>query len=266
MKAWTAVVAVAVVAAGAGCVDISSNLKVKPDGSGTLAIEQYFSPQMTGMLEGMAEAPGEAKEGAAKSGELGIFEQMIDQEVGGLGEGVKIVSKSARTNAAGWKGYRLVCSFDDVTKLRLSSATNVEGPGSDEGEKPPLRIEFTPGSPAKLVLREPKGAAAEKPKTEEAGEMDPEAMMQMMAPMMAGMRMGMTIEVVGKIGRTNARFVEGNKVIIADVAMDKIMANPEAGKLLMGAQNDPEVMKKISAMKIDGVRIQTDPVIEIEFE
>lgn len=257
----------------AGCVDMQSTVRIKPDGSGTLTMEQCFSPQMTGMMEsmgGMAGAMGEAMGGtnapAAKPDALAMFEDMIQEQVKGMGDAVSVVSKQSITNAQGWKGFKLVCSFADINKLNLQGVGVADGPGEDaEAEKSKLNVTFKPGKPAKLVIVEPETPEAKAAEAAPEG-MDPEAMMQMMAPMMAGMRMRMAIEVEGKIVKTNAKYVEGNRVIVADIAMDKVMANPEGRKLMVGAQNDPSVMGKLAALKIEGVRINTEKSLEIEFE
>lgn len=271
MKVLKVMVAGLAVGLLAGCVDVSSTVHLKPDGSGTVTMEQYMSPQMTGMMESMGamgQAAGATNAPAAKVDALAMFEDTITNEIKGMGEAVTLVKKEACTNALGWKGFKLVCSFKDINKLNLSGMSNMEGQGEGQGEaKPNMSIKFTPGKTAKLVMKEPElpakpdEAAAAKPEG-----MDPEAMMQMMAPMMAGMRMRMTIEVEGKIVKTNAKYVEGNRVILADISMDKVMANPEGRKLIAGAQNDPSSMRKLADLKIEGVKVSAEPTLEIEFK
>ncbi|MBP7275420.1 MAG: hypothetical protein KBA51_04370 [Kiritimatiellae bacterium] len=274
MKIRAALIAGVSAAVLAGCVDMQSTVRLKPNGSGTLTMEQYFSPQMTSMMgsmAGMAEAmggtTGETNAPAAQPDPLAMFSDTIEQQIKSLGSSVKLEKKESATNAAGWKGFKLICSFEDINKVNLHNvgASDASGEG-EESEEKPMSITFTPGKPAKLVIIEPETpAVAAEPEAAPEG-MDPQAMMQMMAPMMAGMRMRMVIEVDGKIVKTNAKYVEGNRVTLADVSMDKVMANAEGGKLIASAQNDPAAMTKLAALNIEGVKINTEKTLEIEFE
>ncbi len=262
---WAGLIAVAV----SGCVDVQSTVRLKADGSGTVTVEQYMSPQMTGMMESMAGMTQAATTNApaAKVDALAMFEDMITQEIKGLGETATLVSKEASTNAQGWKGFKLVCAFKDINKLNLSGVGNMEGPGEEkDAAKSKMQVSFKPGKPAKLVVTEPEPPATTEAAPAQPEGMDQQAMMQMMAPMMAGMRMRMAIEVDGKIVKTNAQYVEGNRVVLADITMDKVLANPEGAKLITAAQNDPKAIEKLAALKIEGVKISTEKKLEIEFQ
>lgn len=276
MKKMAWVLALVGIVAASGCVDMQSEVKLKKDGSGTMTMTQYMSPQVAGMMESMTGMAGGDTNAVAqaKPDPLAMFGDMIEQEIKKMGE-VKLVSKEAVTNAQGWKGFKLVCSFADIRKLNMQSGGEMGPNGSEAAEEPgkPAAqsvVEFTPASAGKkavLVIREPdvKPAQSEAAPTE-AGAPDPEAMMGMMAPMMAGMRMQMAIEVEGKIVKTNAKYVTGNKVTIADIQMDKVLANPEGRKLIAKSQSDPNAMNDLEKLNIEGVKVQRMKPLEIEFE
>ncbi len=260
-----------------GCIESETRIVVKKDGSGTILQEQYFSPQLTGMMEGVAgmgaAMGGQTNAPAKPSDPLAMFSDQIEKSMKEFGEGVTLKTKEAKTNAKGWKGYKLTFAYTDVRKLKISTKEGADaggGPGEEAAKpKPTSKIEFTPGPKAVLKLipppKEPKAAAPAD--ATPPGQPDADAMAGMMAPMMAGMRLMMVIEVDGKITKTNASKVEGNKVTMADVQMDKIASNPEAMKLMMKAKDDPESEKKLAAMKLEGVHVE-DPekTVEIEFQ
>jgi len=89
-------------------------------------------------------------------------------------------------------------------------------------------------------------------------------MMQMMAPMLKGMRLAMIVQVEGNITETNAKYKSPknpNVVILMDVPMDKLLTNPEAMKLM--SSKKPEDEARISKLNIPGVRLEDDGTIVI---
>ena len=93
-------------------------------------------------------------------------------------------------------------------------------------------------------------------------------MMQQMAPMFAGMRLTLMVMVDGDIKETNASYRSGKKanlLTVMDVPMDKMLANPQAMKI-MANDKDPDQYKKIDALKIEGVKMgDADKTITIKF-
>jgi hypothetical protein len=185
-----------------GCVDTSTVVTVNPDGSGTIAVREYFSPQMLemmdsmttamqGMMEGMADGMASAmgdetnaprttvKQAEPKTAKpatpanTDFISQCIENSAAEFGPGVKLLKNEKRTNASGWKGYAADYAFADVTQLQIprkSKSSGGEGGMSmDSGNSAtPYRFEFVKGPTAtlKLVPQKPEG----KQKSNEPGQ------------------------------------------------------------------------------------------------
>lgn len=181
----------------AGCVDTSTVVTVNPDGSGTIAVREYFSPQMlemmdsmtaafegmaAGMMEGMTATAGDesgapkaaGKPASAKTGKpakTDFISQCIENGATEFGTGVKLTKSEKKTNTSGWKGYAAEYSFTDVTQLQIpkksKNAGSESGMSSGSGNSgTPYRFEFTKGPTATLKLVPQKTAAADVKTTE----------------------------------------------------------------------------------------------------
>lgn len=266
----------------AGCMENTALVKVNKDGSGMLVVQEFLSPQITQMMEGVGNAMGEALGGIAgetAEGEapkpapkpaadpLSLFKDSIEKKLAMLGEGAKLVSSQAKTNAAGWKGYTATYSFKDINAVSVALSDD-EKKDSDNGMPVDtgVKFQFTPGDVAELNIIPVKKAAEAAPAEPEAPAEDPAMMMQMMGPMLKGMRMALFVQVDGEIVETNARHVKKpNIVTVMDMPMDKLLANPEAAKLM--GKKGPEVTAKLIELQIPGVLLEDEgKTIGIKFK
>lgn len=268
MKTLLAGLTGAALLCAAGCVESSTTVKVKRDGSGQVVVAEYMAPSMVQMMSGM-QGMG-ATNAPATPDVSAMFKESAEKKTAGFGPGVTLTSFAPSTNATGWVGYQAVYAFPKIEDLNLA----VGGDDSEDSAKAKYTCKFTPGAVAKLEIIPPPIPAAEPEKTPatEAGaqpEMDPAAMMGMMAPMMKGMRMSLTIEVEGKIANTSATFKEGdNKVVVMDLPMDALLANPEGAKLIGASQGSKDMpLEQIRKLNAAGVKIEdpTKPLV-IEFK
>lgn len=271
MRHLAAVAGMAVLAAfGAGCIESNTVVQLKKDGSGGIVVEEYFSQQLTQMMEMgsqmAAGAVGATNAAGAKTVDpLAMFKDAIEKKAEALGE-VKLVSKVAKNNAAGWKGYVLTYSFADINKVKVAGGgdPNESDKGGDS-----WTCKFKPGSPASLTLGSAQKPAEAKPAAEQPAQ--PEGMdagaMAMMGPMFAGMHIRVAIDVDGKITKTNAEYpsADGKSVTLLDLTMDKLISNPAAMKILQAKGADQSA--KLKALNIEGVKI-ADPSkpLEISFQ
>lgn len=266
----------------AGCVESTALVKVNKDGSGLLVVQEFLSPQITQMMEGMGQAMGEALGGMAgetAEGEapkpapkpaadpLALFKDSIEKKLATLGEGAKLVSSQAKTNAAGWKGYTATYSFKDINAVSVALGDNSK---EESGDGMPVdtgvKFQFKPGDVAELSILPVKNEAPAEKAEPEAPAEDPAMMMQMMGPMLKGMRMALFVQVDGEIVETNARYVKKpNIVTVMDMPMDKVLANPEAAKLM--GKKGPEVTAKLIELQIPGVLLEDEgKTIGIKFK
>jgi hypothetical protein len=158
-----------------GCLQSTTLLVVNPDGSGSIVVREYFSPQITGMMSGMEDMAAQMAEGMAEAfGGLpgsdtppaeepkdpaSLLEDAIKQnavaKAKAFGEGVTHVSTKTKKNAAGWQGHESSYRFEDVQTLRLSPGSPDlpdEGMSASSDEAASYTFRFTPGDVATLEI------------------------------------------------------------------------------------------------------------------
>jgi len=81
----------------------------------------------------------------------------------------------------------------------------------------------------------------------------------MLLPMLRGLFVDVTLNVEGRVIKTNAPYVNGSQVTLMQFDFDKVSATDGALQKLQ-ATTDPKLLKDIP-----GVRMVTDPVVTIEF-
>ncbi len=136
-----------------------------------------------------------------------------------------------------------------------------------------MTIEFRKGPTAAVSFRveppaKPAEGATNAVPAQVPDEQESAAAMAMMAPMLQGMRVSFLVEVDGKIVRTSAQVREGdNRVVLMDMPLGKVLAHAEGSKLIGGGAQDPEIIQKIQALKIEGVVIEDlEKGLTVEFE
>jgi hypothetical protein len=100
------------------CLDSTTLVKVKPDGSGT--VEQTTLVN-TAALKGMM--PGGGKD----TGGPEINRADLERTAARMGKGVKLVSAEKATGAAGFEGTRAIYAFDDINEIQISQDPNLSG-------------------------------------------------------------------------------------------------------------------------------------------
>ncbi len=256
----------------AGCFDSKTVYSVKKDGSGTVTIEDYMSPQMTGVMESMTQQLGQLGSATNAPGapvmKANMFRAQIDgrcEQIGG--EWLTPVSQQTVTNAVGWKGYRAVFAFKDITQLKVPGAKADLAPDPAEKKAAPVAaytFQFVKGAkPVLKVVPGPKPAATE---VKPADPMAEQMMTAMFGSALKGARQTVIVEVDGDIAETNAQFRNGKRqVVLMDVPMDKFAGNAEAMKIL--STKSPDQQEKLSKLKVDGVQME-DPskTVSITFQ
>ncbi|QQL45489.1 hypothetical protein [Sulfuriroseicoccus oceanibius] len=237
------------------CFEQENNTKLSKDGSGTITETTVIGAQMAGMMKGQM---GEGENDLTN-------EAKYKEKVARMGEGVEYVGLTTEDTADG--GMKIVASykFEDISKLK--------GVMSDDENADSMSFEFEKGDTNKLTIKLPKEPAAEKGEKEETPEMTDEMkaaqkqQMQMMAGMVQGMKITMALEVDGEIVKTDADHVDGNKITIMSVDVGKVFANEEALEMLDSpeAMDDVDTLRELSK-KIDGLKIEADDTITVEFK
>lgn len=260
------------------CFEANSAVKVNKDGSGTVENKMVMSAQMAGMMAAAA-----AQEGGEAKNPL-LDEEKLKEEAKKMGDGVEFVSAKELKFDDGRMGVVATYKFADITKLALSPGSG--GPG-DEGEaeaepadaKDKIKFAFAKGDKPVLTVKMPKPDAAkaeEGEKEGDAGEGEPApageegeedaAATAMMTQMFQGMKIGMTVEVEGKITETTATNRKENTVTLMEIDFGKMMANADFAKKMKSPDQMEDFTKFAEMAKEFGATIEPKEEISITFE
>ena len=244
-----------------GCINSTTLVKVKPDGSGT--IEQTMLANLAavkGMMAGMG-GTGQIKSSGGVLDEA-EFKRTAERM------GVRPVSLTPMKQA-GFEGAKAVFAFDDISKIRLDQDPPVGG-GSSSGSKSPIAFALNRqgGATTLTISVDEKAAASATEKVQEAPsieQVDP-AMMQMIKTMFAGFRIAIDLEVDGKIIKTNADYVNGSRITFLELDADSIFQDEAK---LKGLQTKIRPGVSLAELRpflkeIKGVKIN-HPTVTIEY-
>jgi hypothetical protein len=244
-----------------GCIHMSTLITLKPDGSGTIDQEIGMNPQALSMLaafggngRGMQQQPGRPDD---------IFnEQKAREQAEKMG--VKFVSGTP-VDTPSLKGYRARFSFDDIKSLKVRMEDARAMRGDSNSRQDPFDFEFAKrASTSTLTIHIPQDV--QRPPLAQLGggngqmsQEQAQAMVAMMRPMFAGMFVDVSLAIDGRIVRTNAPFVDGNRITLVQLDMDKVINDETAWTKLQNATT-PADMRNIL-----GVKVSTQPTLTIEF-
>jgi hypothetical protein len=247
------------------CINSTTLIKVKPDGSGT--VEQTTLVNMAALKMMMPGAGGQAANPVNEEGLRRTAERM--------GKGVRLTSTEP-ASANGFEGVKAIFTFDDINLVQVSQAPDM--PGSPGGGMTPARsanepVKFTlvrQGATSVLTVnfQDKPGAAAKDARAPSSmPDMSDPMMMNMIKSMFQGLKIDIALEVVGTIVKTNAEYVTGPRMTLLEMDMNALLADEAKFKALQ-AKLGPgaslsEVkpfLKDIKGIKIDG------PEIRVEFK
>jgi hypothetical protein len=249
-----------------GCLRVTHTLNLKADGTGTIsstaAVSQQFMQQAGAMM--------------AQGGSLIPNEAAMRASAKNLGPGVRFVS-STPYKAAGFEGITAVYAFDDVSKLSWNMEQAMTGainlPGQDPNDKPDpeaaIRLSLARGATGStLVIGMPKipdvdpeqKTAAQQQAQQAQSNPQVEAMMKQM---LQGMLMEVSINIDGKIVKTNAPYVEGSRVVLMRMDGDQLLKSGAGASQLLKISQNGDVKKMLS--QVPGLKIVLAPEVRVEF-
>lgn len=256
----------------AGCMEIETVVRVKPDGSGTITERLVMSNEIVDMMKEMAPD--------GQPAEL-YNEQELRDAAPGYGEGVTYVSAKDVETEFG-KGYEASYAFADINKIRVGQdpGDKMPGDGPVEGEDDAgnfTTFTMQPDSPAELVIHWPVDKAESKSvETSETASTDEtpveqsaeeqEAAMEMMKMAFKDMRMSMHVEVAGSVVDSNATHLNGSRVTLVDIAFAEFLNSEEAmTKMASNSEQSVADMKEMMAL-IPGLKMEIEPEVTVRFE
>jgi hypothetical protein len=166
------------------------------------------------------------------------------------------------------KGRDTLYSFSDISQLRISEAPSLPGgvklPAAAGGNTAPISFALDHRPDGNVVLRIIVPRPAIFP-TGPNGEPQPPSLEQisMVKALLAGARLTVSIEPEGRLVQTSSPFVDGNRVTLIDVDIDRAAADPDLARKLRTGTTQPEI--KAALNSIPGLKITLDPEITIEF-
>ena len=250
-----------VVLAG-GCIDSETVVTVRRDGSGTVRVREYFSPQLTGMLQGIGGAMGGGGGEAPAAGDAldRVVREAVEARARQMGPEVERVELTRGRNAAEWDGYEATFRFADVN--RLSVAPPESSRGGDAGPAPAAkgyRFAMKDGQLSVRIPDEgrpdgapPSGAPPDVP----AAPALADPMAAVMASMMRGLHVRIAVRVEGRIVETNAIQADAGEgtVVLLDLPVDRIFDKPELTQAMMTRKAElPALLRKAG---IEGVVVE----------
>jgi hypothetical protein len=272
-------VALAALAAAAvsGCIQSSTIIKMKPDGSGTIEETMTMSAEAVAQFSALA-AMGDDKDKTAGKG--GLDDLFSDKDAraaaGKMGQGVTFVS-SQKIDTPDRKGLKAIYSFTDIRKLSLEEmhaptvSSDAAGLSSTpQAKDPPMTFDFKqlPGGNALLTILQPGvDKAIKSPDTTASSKDAADSKMaaqgiEMMKTFMKGLKIDVAIQ-VPRLVKTNSPYVEGGTVTLLSMDFDKVLADPNALERVNGAKTLADTKAALKDFK--GIKINLEPQVTIEF-
>ena len=163
------------------------------------------------------------------------------------------------------EGYRAHYSFDDITKIKVNFEQGSSAMSSGS-RQPPFSFGFDRGPRSSVLTirmpEQPPGAsipglpAASGTDAEKAQAAQALGMMKMM---MQGMFVDVSLNLKGRVLKSNAPQVDGSRVTLLQIDFDKLMADEAALQKLQSAKD----LRTLAG--IPGLKVPSEPTLTIEF-
>ena len=253
-----------------GCLRSATVIKVKADGSGT--VEQTMLVNLA-FMKGMFNGLGGGGQATQTPG--AINEAELKKTAERMGEGVTFVSATPVKADDGFEGSTAIFAFKDITKIRVDQDPNLSGSATGGLSTPPktsnpVTFAFAKGSDGSstltVTLNDKPKVAGTTAKPQGGPDMDNPQMLEMMRTMFKGFRVGIDIEVAGKILKTNADHVAGSRVTLLEMDMEKLLQDEAKLKQVQSMLGpDASVSELKPYLKdVKGLKVN-DPVVTIAF-
>jgi hypothetical protein len=248
------------------CLDASTIVKVKPDGSGT--VEQTMLVN-TAALKGIM--PGAEKPAGPVLNQADL-ERMAQR----MGKGVKLVSSETIKGANGFEGTKAIYSFDDINEIQVSQEPSMSGSTSgrlstEPTNEDPVKFKLTrSGGTSTLSInyidRAPAGTVPDRPgDAAQTPDLSNPMIMNMLKTMFQGFKVNIGLEVVGSIVKTNAEYVAGPRITLLELDVTTLLQDEAKLKALtsklqpgMTLSEVRPLLKDMNGVKIDGPSITVE--------
>jgi hypothetical protein len=246
--------------ASSACFELSTTVRVKGDGSGTIQQRLVFTKEAIAQLQQLAILGG-------KEGFNPLSEEEARADAQRFGPGVTLVSTTPIGDDTG-QGRESIYAFTDINQLQVS-----QQPGIPEGtvreldaasaESMTAKLTRQPTGNALLTLSVPEPAI---PGTRSSGgstRAPSQEQFAMVRQMFKGARVSVRVEPEGTLVATSSAYVDGPAVTLMDVNLDQLMADETLPDRMQAARTADEM--KAILKDAPGLKINFDREITIEF-
>ncbi len=264
--------ATALCASSLACIGADVLIKVKGDGSGSVEKSLTMNPATLAEMGGAkgGKDPMKLTDQELLSGPFNP--EVLKAEAARMGEGVTFVSATP-IREKDKLGVKAVFAFKDVNTLKVNQKPMAEAaPSGKASPEDDLKFALArQGGHAVLTLKSKpmdlKSGAARKPKETPAPGMDAMAkgMMDMIKPMLKGLRITIAVEVDGTVVKTNSQYAAGNRVTYLDLDMSALLADEKALAAFEDVEGSVE-QQKAALSKVKGMKVHLEPEMVVEFK
>ncbi|HYU80478.1 MAG TPA: hypothetical protein VEK56_15920 [Vicinamibacterales bacterium] len=248
----------------AACINASTLIKVKLDGSGTIEQTMMMNTAAVKSLMSGIDPQGQMQMKQSNPFDAASLERAVDR----MGKGVRFVSATP-ISQNGFEGVKGIYAFDDINQVSVSQ--DVPNPSAAPGSGKPSPVTFKlarqGGSSVLTVTFDEKAMSGTKtpPVTVKPETVDP-AMMQMMTAIFQGFKVAIDLEVDGKIVKTNADYVTGSRITLLEIEMTSLLQDQAKLAQLQSKMSPTASIADIKPLLKDvkGIKIN-EPVVTVEF-
>jgi hypothetical protein len=251
-----------------GCFQSTTLITVKADGSGTIEQSMVMTGQALAQLRTLAALGGKD----AKPPDI-FGEEQARKAAAAIGTGVTVVSSTPIHTADG-EGATYVLAFEDINALHIDQSPPARGGVRSDAPPaepaPQIRFALTPQPDGNALLRVTFPPFKMPDAAKLAGIRPPQSrsrptpeQMAMIRQMFAGAHIGIAIEPVGTLVKTSSPYVDGAKVTLLDVDLDRLLSDSTATSRMNEAKTMEDV--KAAIKDVPGLKVHVDPEITIEF-
>jgi len=252
-----------------GCFEFDILVKVNRDGSGTVEQTVLMNKATVRQMQEFAEN----FDSKNKKGFSLIDKRKLIKDAASMGKGVyfmyaKPISEEDR------EGYIAYYSFKDINALKINQNPSEKAPLPSNGEsKSPdelFTFSFHRGNQPVLTIRQPEVTFSPDSTPDDLEELpsadDDSSGMEMMMEMMKGLRVSIAAEVKGTILKTNATYVDANRVTLMEMDFEQLIRNRD--KLYAISKQKPKTMEEAKQIfkDIPGIKFETAKEITIQFK
>ena len=251
------------------CLNSTTLVKIKSDGSGT--VEQTTLMNVAALKGMMGGANAQVNAGPMMN------KADLERTAARMGQGVRLVSTEEVKGANGFQGTKAVFAFDDINQIQISQEPSLGGAGGNAGgnkSDDPVKFKLVRnGATSTLTIDYNDRPAANLAPQAGAGmgdmpDLTNPMMLNMIKTMFQRFKINIDLEVVGSIVKTNAEYVQGSRLTLLEMDMGTLLADESQLKALQGlaSKAGPGVsfgdikpyLKDIKGIKIDGPSIRVD--------